>query len=66
MSQSKRAPFEPISQLTQVPIALLEALALVRDGDSRADALLSSIINVTLTNPNAWAEVAGLQPGEPR
>lgn len=60
-----RAPFAPITQLLEVPVALVEIRALVEEGRlEEAKALINSVITTTLADPQAWLKIANLQPGE--
>ena len=61
-----KAPYEPVTELTQVPIALLEARQLAEQADlssrERLVQLLTSIITVTLAEPQAWHIIGQITP----
>lgn len=60
-----RAPFAPIRQLLEVPVALFEIRALIEEGRLEdAKALIDSVIATTLPDPQAWLKVANLKPKE--
>ena len=52
-----------MTKLVQVPLALFEikALALEQRGGHIVP-LIDSIINITLKDPDAWAQIAQMQP----
>lgn len=61
----QRAPFQPVTALVQVPPALFEIQALALQGKpGHIVPLVSSIIEITLADPDAWAQVAKMQPGK--
>lgn len=58
-----RAPFQPVTKLVQVPLALFEIKALALEHRAgHIVPLIESIINITLNDPNAWAQIAEMQP----
>lgn len=60
-----RAPFEPIRQLLEVPVALFEIRALIEEGRlEEAKTLIDSVITTTLADPQAWLKITNLQPKE--
>ena len=60
-----RAPFEPITRLLEVPVALFEIKALVEEGRlEEAKVLIESVIAITLADPQAWLKIANLTPEE--
>jgi hypothetical protein len=63
---TKRAPFEPVKQLEQVPIALYESLHLARKGKEdhgcieceQLIPLLKSTIEIALADPDGVSKLA--------
>jgi hypothetical protein len=46
-----------------VPVALFEVLGLATEGESqRVAALMKDIIQVTLSDPDAWQKIGALRP----
>ena len=62
---TSRAPFQPITSLIQVPLALFEIKALALEHRAgHIVPLIDSIIATTLADPDAWAKVANMQPAK--
>lgn len=55
---TKRAPFQPVTRLEQVPIAFYEILELATRGESAAIVpLIESVITVTQAEPEGLAKL---------
>lgn len=62
---TSRAPFQPITSLIQVPLALFEVKTLALEHRAgHIVPLIDSIIAITLADPDAWAKVANMQPAK--